>query len=164
MKKRIAVITVVIALGTLAAAPLLLAHPHRAMGRPEFRPGARGVHGPRAGAGLLGQLGRFRAELGLTEEQSARIRTIIAETREQNVPHREELRKRRRAAAQALLANPSDVSGARELIDERADAQRKLQTNVLNATSKALAVLSADQRAKLSTMLAERTERRERRR
>jgi Spy/CpxP family protein refolding chaperone len=166
MKNRIAVITVVTALSTLAAAPLLLAHPHRTMGGPgvDFRPGARGAHGPRPGAGLLGQLGRFRAELGLSEEQSARIRTIIAETHEQNVPYREELRKRRRAVAEALLKNPADVAGAQALIDERVEAQRRAQTNRLNATSKALAVLSAGQREKLSAMLAERAERRGRRR
>jgi hypothetical protein len=58
--------------------------------------------------------------------------------------------------ATTLLANPDDVAAAQTLIDQQADAERILKANTLAAASKALGVLTADQRARLADMIAKR--------
>jgi Spy/CpxP family protein refolding chaperone len=154
MKKRIAIaLTLVIAVGALAAAPLVLADgPH---GR--FR-GGMGDHGFGHGFGLLARLAHVKEELDLSDQQVAQIKGIIAETRALNAPYREQLHGGYKNVAQALLDNPNDVARAQALVDQQLNAERALKTNFLNAAAKALAVLSDEQRAKLSTMIAEHAE------
>jgi Spy/CpxP family protein refolding chaperone len=150
MKIRITIaLTLVIAVGALAAAPLVLADgPH---GR--FR-GGMGGHG----FGPLAHLGHIKEELDLSDQQVAQIKGIIAETRALNAPYREQLHGGYKNVAQALLDNPNDVARAQALVDQQLNAERALKTNFLNAAAKALAVLSDEQRAKLSTMIAEHAE------
>lgn len=155
MKKRIAIaITLVIAVGALAAAPLVLADgPHGRFGR--------GMHGH--GFGPLGHLAHVRDELDLSDQQVDEIKAIFAETREQNSPYRQQLHGGYKDVVQALVANPDDVATAQTLVDQQLTAERAMKTNFLNAASKALAVLNAEQRAKLSTMIEEHAERHGRR-
>lgn len=141
MKKRIALIAVLIAL----AAPWVMARPHRA-------------------PGLLGHLQKMKAELGITDEQSAQLKAIMIELRTQNAQYREQMQGGRKDIATILLANPSDVSAAQALLDRQANAERAMKTNRLNATAKALAVLNAEQRAELSEKLEKFAERRASRR
>ncbi|HEX8407311.1 MAG TPA: Spy/CpxP family protein refolding chaperone [Thermoanaerobaculia bacterium] len=141
MKKRIALIAVLIAL----TAPLVMARPHRA-------------------PGLLGHLQKMKAELGITDAQSAQLKAIMVELRTQNEQYREQLQGGRKDIATILLANPSNVSAAQALLDKQANAERAMKANRLNATAKALAVLNAEQRAELSEKLAEFAERRAERR
>jgi Spy/CpxP family protein refolding chaperone len=152
MSKRITLIAVILAVATLAAAPIVQA-----------RPGSPGRHGMGAGPGAFGILGHLRhvkEELDLTDEQAGQIKTIFAEVREKNAQYREQLRGGRGGAADVLLANPSDIAGAQAVLDRQAATERLVKQNLLSATAKALAVLNADQRAKLSTLRAERAERR----
>jgi len=147
MKKRIAIaITLVLAVGALAAAPLMLADgPH---GR--FR-GGMGGHG----FGPLGHIAHIKGELDLSDQQVDQIKTIFAETREQTAPYREQLHGGYKGVAQKLLENPNDVAGAQALIDQQTNAERAMKTAILNGASKALAVLNDEQRAKLTAMIEE---------
>lgn len=133
MKKRIAIaLTLVIAAGTLVAAP----------------------RGPGHRLGGIARLAHAQEELGLSDEQVAQIKGILAETRALNAPYREQLRGGSRSAVQALLENPSDVAGAQALADQQLNAERALRSNFLNAAAKALALLSDEQRAKLKTRMS----------
>ena len=154
MKKRIAIaLSLVLAVGALAAAPLVLAD--GPSGR--FGGGMRG-HGFGHGFGPLGRLMHVKEELDLSDQQIEQIRTIFAETREQTAPYREQLHGGYKGVLQALVANPDDVAGAQALIDQQLNAERAMKTSFLNAASKAMAVLNAEQRAKLSTMIEEHAE------
>ncbi|MGZ8708850.1 MAG: Spy/CpxP family protein refolding chaperone [Thermoanaerobaculia bacterium] len=155
MKKRIAIaIALVLAVGALAAAPLVLADgPHGRVGR--------SMHGH--GFGPLGHLAHFRDELDLSDQQVDQIKAIFAETREQTAPYREQLCGGYKGVVQALLADPNDVAAAQALVDQQLTTERAMKTNFLNAASKALAVLNAEQRAKLRTMIEEHAERHGRR-
>lgn len=146
MKKRIAIaITLVAAVGALAAAPLVMAGPHGGFG------GDMGFHG----LGFFRHLGHLESELDLSEPQVDQLKAILAEVREQNAPYREQLHGGYKGVVEALVANPNDVAGAQALIDQQTAAERAVKANFLNAASKALAVLNAEQRAKLSTMIEE---------
>jgi Spy/CpxP family protein refolding chaperone len=147
MKKRIAIaITLVVAVGALVATPLVFADgPH---GR--FGGGMRGH-----GFGPLGHIAQIKDELDLSDQQVDQIKTIFAETREQTAPYREQLHGGYTGVVQALLADPNDVAAAQALIDQQVNAERAMKTSVLNGASKALAVLNAEQRAKLSTLIEE---------
>ena len=164
MKKRTIILAaVVLALGALVAAPLVLAGPH---GR---GPGAMGMHGgpgmqgmqggPGGGFAILGHLQHAKEELGLTDQQVEQIRAIFTEVHEQNSASRDQMRDGMHEAAAILLADPNDVAAAQAVLDRQAAAQRILHTNLLNATAKAFAVLTPDQRAKLSTMIEEHAQR-----
>ncbi len=145
MKKRILISTVIVAVVALAAAPLVMARPHGRFGG--------GMHGE--GMEILGHLRHAQEELGLSDQQVDQIKTIFAEAREQNASYRQQLHGGYKGVAELLLANPGDIAGAQKLIDQQTETERTMKTNFLNAASKALSVLSAEQRAKLGTMLAE---------
>jgi Spy/CpxP family protein refolding chaperone len=151
MKKRLLIITlIVLAVGALTA-PLVLAGPrgHRAAaGEPGFGPGMHGF-------GPLGHLAMLREELDLSDAQAEQIRGIFAELHEKNAPYREQLHGGLKSAAQALIANPQDVAAARAFLEQESIAERSMKENALEAVSRALGVLSADQRAKLATVLEE---------
>jgi Spy/CpxP family protein refolding chaperone len=147
MKKRIALIATIITIGALAAAPLAA------------RPGGRG----HAEAGILRDLHEAREELGLSDAQVGKIVSIFAELRQQNAQYRDDARGGRKAVLDTLLADPGNLAAAKALVDERNAAQLAMKTNALHATSQALSVLSAEQRSKLGTLLAERRGRRGRR-
>ena len=156
MKKRSTLIAIVIAVAALATAPLVIAGPHR---------GARGL-GAERGAhafGMFGHLQRMKEALDLSDQQVDQIKAIFADAHEQNSQYRDQMHGGRKDIAETLLANPNDIAGAQAVMDQQAAAERMVKTNLLNATSKALNVLTADQRAKLRTMLEERAQRWERR-
>jgi Spy/CpxP family protein refolding chaperone len=118
----------------------------------------------RPGHGMFRNIDRVREELNLSDNQVAQIKVIFAELREQNREYRESMRGGFGDVAEALLANPNDLAAAQKLIEEREAARSAMKANRLNAMSKALNVLTAEQRAKLSEIVAKRAERRERRR
>lgn len=155
MKKRILIaLALVTAVGALAAAPLVLAD--RTHGR-------FGHHGFGHGFGPLGHIAHIKGELDLSDQQVDQLKTIIAEAREQNAPYKEQLHGGYTGVVQALLANPKDVAAAQALVDQQLNAERALKANLLNAASKAVAVLNDEQRAKLSTIIEEHGERHGRR-
>jgi len=150
MKTRNLFITAIVAL-TLLATPLLFAGP--------------GGRGHRGGAfGPLGMLGHAREELNLSDQQVDEIKAIFRQVHEQNAAARQQLRGGMKDITAALLANPNDIAAAQAILDQQTQAERTLKLNVLNATSKALNVLNAEQRAKLGTMIEERMSKRESRR
>jgi Spy/CpxP family protein refolding chaperone len=145
MKKRTAIIIAIVALVAIAAVPLVYAQaPHRGHGR----------GGDFGGFGMLGRLGHIKAELNLTDDQVTQLKAIFADARQQNAQYRTQLRGGFQSVAQALIANPNDVAGAQALLDQQAAARKAMESNLLAAASKALNVLTPEQRAKLSDMLA----------
>lgn len=160
MKKKILILTVVLA--ALAAVPILHAGPGFGHGR-HAGPGMGGDMGAH-GFAILGYLGRIREELDLTDAQADQIHAILKETHEQNAQYREQLHGSMKNVAQTLIANPNDVAGAQALLDQQAAAERALKANMLTAASKALNVLTAEQRTKLAEIVAEHAERMEKRR
>ena len=146
MKKRnIILIASILALGVIAAAPLVLAGPH-----------GRAQHGHHDGFGMLGHLRHAKEELDLTDQQAAAIHGIFREMREANTASREQMHGGIHEAAQILLANPGDLAGAQAAIDRQAAAERALRASLLQSVAKAFAVLNDEQRAKLRTMIQER--------
>jgi Spy/CpxP family protein refolding chaperone len=153
MKKRnIIILTTILAVGTLVAAPLVIAGPHGHGHGP-----GPGLHGD---FGVLAHLRHAKEELGLSDQQVEQIKAVFDEAHEANAGSREQMHDGIREAAEILLANPNDIAGAQAVLDRQAATERALKTNILNATAKAFAVLNADQRAKLRTMLDEHVERR----
>lgn len=148
MKKRIAIATVIVAAVALAAVPLVMAGPR---GGKSHKPGGHGF-------AMLGMLHHAKEELDLSDQQTEQIKAIFLETREQNAQYREQLHGGYRSVAETLLANPNDVSAAQALVDQQTASERALKTNILNAASKALAVLNAEQRAKLGTIIEKHAE------
>lgn len=145
MRKRTLFITAAIALSALIAAPFAFAEHGRAHG--EF-----GFGGPM----ILGHLQHAKETLGLTDQQVSDLRAVFQNLHQQNEPYRRSMHNTMQQAAQLLINNPNDVAGAQALLDQQIDAERALRSNALNAAAKALAVLTPEQRTKLSTMLQER--------
>jgi len=149
MKKRIAIATVLIAVVALTAVPLIAKNMN-----------GHGRFGGPAGHGfaMLGALHHAKEELDLTDQQTDQIKAIFLEARAQNAQYREQLHGGYSNVAKTLLANPNDVAAAQALVDQQTAAEQALKTNILNAASKALAVLNAEQRAKLGTILEKHAE------
>ena len=146
MKKRITILTlVIVALGVLAVAPMVL-------GGPMGRRGHAGGHSFAEGF-MLGRLPHIKEELDLTDAQADQIKAIVAELRTQNEPYREKVRGNLHDIAKTLLANPNDVASAQAKLDAQVAAEKALKSNVLNATAKALNVLTPAQRTKLGDMV-----------
>jgi len=143
MKKRTLIFTSAAVVILLLAVPFAMAQ-HR-----------RG-HGHGHGAMMMFGLQRAKTALGLSDQQVADIKQIFTDLRTQNEPYRASLRGGRQAIAQLLLANPNDIAGAQALIDKQTEAERQMKTNALNAFSKALNVLTPDQRTKAASFLQQR--------
>jgi Spy/CpxP family protein refolding chaperone len=151
MSKRSIVILAVIAVLALAAFPFVYAqgfHRHHANAGRAF-----------GGMMFFGHMGRVKAALDLSDAQVDQLKAIAQEVRTQNAPYRQQLRDARLQIAQALLANPNDTAAAQALIDQQTSAERTVKMNVLAGVSKALNVLTPEQRTKASQFLADRSAR-----
>ena len=160
MKTRKSMIAIVLAVGLLAAVPL-------AYGGPGGRGhGGAAMHrgGGFGGGMFFGHLGHLKDELGLSDAQVDQIKAIFKEAHEQNAQYREQLRGGLHDATEALLANPNDLAGAQAILDRQTAAEKAMKQTMLVAASKALSVLTADQRAELAQIVKERSERRAERR
>ena len=145
MRKQTVVTAAGIALVALIAVPFA------------FAQHAHGTHGEAFGGPMfLGHLQHLKQELGLSEQQATDIQAIFQDLRQQNQQYRQSMHSTMQQVAQILLNNPNDVASAQALIDQQTNAERTMKTNALNAASKALNVLTPDQRSKLSTMIQER--------
>jgi Spy/CpxP family protein refolding chaperone len=105
---------------------------------------------------LFGHLDRAKAALDLSDAQVEQIKTIGTALREQNKPYREQLRGGFTGIAQALIKNPNDVAGAQALLDQQEQVERTMKSNTLVAASKALNILTPEQRAKVAQFIATR--------
>jgi Spy/CpxP family protein refolding chaperone len=158
MKKRLILITLV--LTALAAVPFFVyagpgMHGHRGM-----RSDMRWHGGP---FNFLGHLRHVKSELGLSDAQVDQIKAIMKETHTQNEGFREQMHGTLKSVAATLISNPNDIAGAQAVLDRQAEAERVLKTNLIVAASKALNVLTPEQRTRLALHLAERGHRLENR-
>jgi protein CpxP len=148
VKKRLIIITLILA--AVAAVPFVYAGPGGH--------GARGMHGRGGGHGLafLAHLEHVKGELDLTDAQVGQIKDIAKAAHEQNGQYREQIHGTLKQVATVLLTNPNDVAGAQAVLDQQAAAEKQLKSNLLVAASKAMNVLTPEQRTKLALHLAER--------
>ena len=149
MTKRFTLVAVVAILAVAAAVPIIYAQP------------AMGHHrGPGGGPGefgfLFGRLDRAKEALNLSDDQVSQLQAIATDLKTQNAPYRDQLHGGFQQITTTLLNNPNDVAAAQALLNQQSAAENAMKTNVLNAASKALNVLTADQRAKLATFIANR--------
>ncbi|HEY2324608.1 MAG TPA: periplasmic heavy metal sensor [Thermoanaerobaculia bacterium] len=153
MNKRTIVILAILATLALAAVPFVYAQGFRRHQTNADRVGGIG------GMMFFGRLHRAQAALDLSDAQVDQLKAIAQQVHEQNATYRQQLRGTRLQIAQMLLANPNDTAAAQALIDQQITAERAVKMNVLAGVSKALNVLTPDQRAKASQFLAERAAR-----
>ena len=157
MSKRTAILATILAVGALAAVPFVYAGPgggHRGFGG----------HHEGFGAGMFfGHLQHLQDELDLSDAQMDQIKAIFTEVHQQNEAYRDQLHGGLHAAALTLLNNPNDLAAAQAQLESQAAAEKAMKQNFLAATSKAINVLTAEQRSKLAEIIQERSERRERR-
>lgn len=159
MKKRLILTVTVIAIAALTIVPFVYAGP----GGHGRHGGGEGFGGPH-GMAMFGHLAALKDKLELSDQQVDQLKAIFADVHQQNAQYREQLHGGVKDIAQTLLKNPNDLAGAQAILDQQAAAENAMKANVLQATSKALNVLNADQREKLGTILAEHAGRREARR
>jgi protein CpxP len=151
MKKRLAILAIVIAATALAAVPILYAAgPHmRAHGGP-------GGHGDHGGFGMLGMMLRHvKGELDLSDAQTEQIKTIFRETHEQNAQLHGQMRDGIHDVLTVLISDPNNIAGAQAVLDQQAATERQMKQAMLTATSKALNVLTPAQRTKLAQIVSE---------
>ena len=150
MNKKYLTIAAVVAMLVLVAAPFALAQ--------RMHGGGHGMGGPGelGGVMFLGHLQHAKQALGLSDQQVTDIETIFKDLRTQNQQYRESLHGNMKQIATILINNPNDTAAAQALIDKQSDAERQMKTNAVLAASKALNVLTPDQRGKLQTFLNER--------
>jgi Spy/CpxP family protein refolding chaperone len=150
VNKKYLTIAAVVATLVLVAAPFALAQ------RMHGGPHGMGGPGELGGVMFLRHLQHAKQALGLSDQQVTDIETIFKDLRTQNQQYRESLHGNMQQIATILINNPSDVAAAQALIDKQTDAERQMKTNALLAASKALNVMTPDQRGKLQTFLNER--------
>lgn len=142
MRKRLIVITLLV---TIAGAALY-AGPGRHMR-------GEGHHGF---GGFFGHLHAVADDLDVTKAQKTQIHGIFMEARDENRQYRQQLHGGFLSVATTLIANPNDVAGAQTLLDQQDAAERALKASMLRAASKALNVLTPEQRTELARIVAER--------
>ena len=143
MNRRNIFVVSLITLLVIAAVPFLYAQPR-----------LHGRHG-HFGGGALRHLAHAKQELALSDQQVTEIKAILKQMHEENAPYREQLHGGIESIVSGLIQNPADVASAQAQLDQQAAAERALKTSLLNAASKAISVLNAEQRGKLATMVAE---------
>lgn len=155
MTKRIALITLIVALAALVALPLLarpFARAHATFG---------GHHGPEGfGRHFLAHLDDMADELDLSSAQIDQLKTIARETHEENATYRQQLKGGIHEVVTTLLTNPNDTAAAQAILDKQAAAENAMKRNILAATSEALNVLTPAQRTRLAQLIGEHRARR----
>jgi protein CpxP len=154
MKKRIAIAIAVLALAALTAVPFVYAGPGGH---------GRGHHGFAAGM-IFSHLRHVQEELDLSDAQVDQIKAIFAEVHQQNQAMRDSFHGGLHDAMRALVNDPNDLAAAQAALDRQAAAEKQLKQNLLGAASKALGVLTPEQRAELGKMIEERHAKRAERR
>jgi Spy/CpxP family protein refolding chaperone len=149
MKKRIVLFTAALTLMVLIAVPFAFAQ--------------RGHRGMAAGNDMsimmLGHLQHAKQVLGLSDQQVTDIETILSDLRAQNKQYRESIHGGMAGILQTLIANPNDLASAQAQLDKQTAAENAMKLNALTAVSKALNVLTPDQRTKLQGIVQDRMSR-----
>jgi len=144
--KRNLIILGIVALVGLAAVPFAFAQVARAHGM-------HGAHG--FGFPMLGHLGHLKAELNLSDQQVDQIKAIAKDFHQQNAQYRQQLHGGLKSVAETLLKNPNDVAAAQAILDQQTAVENTMKSNALVAASKALNVLTPEQRTKLGGIMEE---------
>lgn len=142
MKKTTLTIAGAVALVALLTAPFLFAQGLHRRGAEGFGPFGGGHH-----------LAQLQQKLGLSDAQVTEIKTIFADLRTQNQPYREQLKGGMQSVITTLLNNPNDTAAAQTIINQQEQAEAAMKANTLGAVSKALGVLTPDQRAQLGQLI-----------
>lgn len=119
-------------------------------------PHSMGHRGGGFGFGPLEHLARAKQALGLSDQQADQIKAIFKDLREQNSAYREQMHGGLKSAVDTLIQDPSNVAGAQAQLDKQSAAEAAMKANALNAASKALSVLTPEQRTKLAQLIEER--------
>jgi Spy/CpxP family protein refolding chaperone len=110
-------------------------------------------HGDFGSMMMLGHLQHAKGTLGLSDQQVSDLQAIFQQAHVQNATYRQQRRDGMHQIMQTLLKNPNDLAAAQSLLDQQTESEKAMKSNLLNAASKALNVLNADQRAKLSDLI-----------
>ena len=102
---------------------------------------------------MFGHLQKAKDALGLSDQQMTDIKAIFQQLHDQNAQYRQQVHGGMQQIMQTLVKNPNDLAAAQALIDQQTEAERAMKSNMLNAASKALNVLTTEQRAKLSDLI-----------
>lgn len=151
MSRKLVVASIAAATVLLLAVPVVLSS-HRS-----------GVLGEKGGHGHGGfaKLHALHDELDLTDAQKKALHEIFDRTREQNAEAKRSLHTGFIEAAQILLRDPSNIAGARAVVERQEAAADQLKANILVSASDALKLLTPEQRQKLSEVLAEQAAKRD---
>lgn len=158
MNKRSLITLAIVALVGLLAVPFIYAQQAPAPREHGMGMHGMGMHGDKGmqAFGPLGHLQKLQTELGLSDAQVTEIKTIFTNLRDQNAAYRTQLKGGHQAILSTLLKDPNDLASAQAILNQQTQAENAMKANVLSATSKALNVLTADQRAKLADLIAQR--------
>ena len=150
MTRRNTLIAAALGVIAIAAVPFVYAH------------GMRGYRGTGDDALFFMGHGFERAKnaLDLSDDQVTQLKAIAQQLHDQNAPYRDQIRGGIASAAKALVANPNDLAGAQAILDQQAAARKAASSNMLAAASKALSVLTPEQRAKVGQFIERREARR----
>lgn len=96
------------------------------------------------------------AELKLTNNQKAQIKSILADGRDAIRTLYQQLREKHTALREAAKTQPFDEAGVRSQAQELANAQAELIVMRTQLINKALSVLTAEQKAKLDELREQR--------
>lgn len=154
MSKRNMILTAILGVITLAAVPFVYAQ-HQGM-----HDGMHGMHGGMH-AGAFGMfspehLAHAKEALGLSDAQVDQLKAIAKDFHAQNAQYHQQLHGGLLQVAQTLINDPNNLSAAQALLDQQNATEATLKTNALQAASKALNVLTPEQRAKVGDFLARR--------
>lgn len=152
MSKRNMIITAILGVLMLAAVPFVYAQ-HGMRGGMHAR---GGMHGGPLGFFSPDHLQHAKEYLGLTDAQVDQLKTIASDFHAQNAQYRDQLHGGFVNVAQTLINDPNNVAAAQALLDQQTAAENAMKTNALQAASKALNVLTPEQRAKVGDFLAKR--------
>jgi Spy/CpxP family protein refolding chaperone len=148
MSKRNTIIIAALAIVTLAGFPFVYAQHMRGM--------HAGMHGGPLGEFGFGRLERAKETLGLTDAQVDQLKAIVTELRTQNAPYRQQIHGTMVQVAQTLVKDPNNIAAAQALLDQQTAAEQTMKANTLAAASKALSVLTPDQRTKVADFISNR--------
>lgn len=152
MSKRNLTLAAAAILTVVMAVPFAYAQ-HMRRGGPGHRMGPGG--GDLGAIMMLGHLEHAKETLGLSDAQVDQIKGIFKGLHEQNAASRDELHGSLKSVAEILIANPNDVAAAQAALAQQEAAEHTMKVNALNAASKALNVLTAEQRATLAEKVRE---------
>jgi len=138
MKKNV-LIGSVVALLAVAAIPIV-AYGGRGHGQ---------GHGFCKGGGAMGKLHNIKDELDLTKAQEEQIHSIMRDVRASNEPQLAAIHDNLKNAAKVIVANPTAIAEAQQVLAAQSAAKQQLKSNILDGVARAAEVLTPEQRQKL---------------